>query len=54
MDCPECGATVNASERLVENEIIDCAECGSQLIVREAATKPRLEALSESGEDWGE
>ncbi|MDO8537810.1 MAG: lysine biosynthesis protein LysW [archaeon] len=51
--CPECEANVNFKDSPIIREVIECNDCGSQLIV--VATDPiKLEVSEETGEDWGE
>lgn len=53
-ECPECAGVVNFSQQPVEREIVECEECGSQLIVTEVNPQLRLESAGDVGEDWGE
>jgi alpha-aminoadipate carrier protein LysW len=51
--CPECSAEVNVDDELQVNEILQCAECGSELEVMMLspvglALAPAVE------EDWGQ
>jgi alpha-aminoadipate/glutamate carrier protein LysW len=51
--CPECSAEVSVSDGLQVNEILQCAECGSELEVMMLspvglALAPAVE------EDWGQ
>ena len=51
-ECPECFADV-ALRDVMQNEIVQCAECGTELEV--AAIDPvKLEPAPEEEEDWGE
>lgn len=52
IDCPECGATLNANVRM-QGEILDCSDCGVELEV--VSLSPlRVEVAPEVEEDWGE
>lgn len=51
--CPECESPVQTSVRLRLSEVIDCADCRTELEV--VAVEPLLLALApEVEEDWGE
>ncbi|MFF5261714.1 lysine biosynthesis protein LysW [Actinomadura viridis] len=51
--CPECDSGVAAEDTLRVHEIIECAECSSELEV--VSLDPLLVALApEIEEDWGE
>ena len=51
-ECPECFADV-ALKDVVQNEIVQCAECGVDLEV--VTLEPiTLELAPEEEEDWGE
>jgi alpha-aminoadipate/glutamate carrier protein LysW len=51
--CPECSAEVNVDDGLQVNEILQCAECGSELEVMMLA--PVGLALAPAvEEDWGQ
>lgn len=51
-ECPECFADV-ALKDVVQNEIVQCAECGVDLEV--VSLDPvSLELAPEEEEDWGE
>ncbi len=51
-DCPECYAGVKL-ENVVENEVLQCAECGVDLEVV-ALDPPTLALAPTEEEDWGE
>lgn len=52
-NCPECGSEVQVSEKVMANEILDCASCGVELEV--ISTDPiAIELAPEEEEDWGE
>ena len=51
-ECPECFAEVELKE-VVQNEIVQCSECGVDLEV--TSLEPlQLELAPEEEEDWGE
>ena len=51
--CPECEAEVPTSDTVRVHEIVECADCGSELEVVDVA--PVLLAVApEVEEDWGE
>ena len=51
--CPVCEAEVELSEEVVVGELLECADCGTELEV--TATDPlKLEEAPEIEEDWGE
>ncbi|MEM8681676.1 MAG: lysine biosynthesis protein LysW [Planctomycetota bacterium] len=52
-ECPVCAADVDAAEDTVENEIIECVECGSELEVTSVEPFAVNEAPQEE-EDWGQ
>lgn len=51
--CPGCDAVVRLREPVLR-EVLECSECGAQLIVAEVNPVLRLEISEEIGEDWGE
>ena len=51
--CPECAAEVRFDGPPMENEIVDCGDCGAELEVRGTAPLA-LEVAPEVEEDWGE
>ncbi len=51
-ECPECFAEVKL-EGVMQNEIVQCAECGVDLEVT-ALDPVALELAPEEEEDWGE
>jgi alpha-aminoadipate/glutamate carrier protein LysW len=51
--CPECGAETYLSDDVLEGEIIQCPECGTDLEVT-SLKPPTLELAPEEEEDWGE
>ncbi|GAB1421589.1 lysine biosynthesis protein LysW [Anaerolineales bacterium] len=51
--CPECEAEIKIAEDVLENELITCMDCGSELEV--ISLNPiQLELAPEIEEDWGE
>ena len=51
-ECPECFGEIQLNE-VVQNEIVQCAECGVDLEV--VTLEPvALELAPEEEEDWGE
>lgn len=51
--CVECAANVPLADDLIENEIVQCPECGVELEV--VSLQPLTLALApEVEEDWGE
>jgi alpha-aminoadipate/glutamate carrier protein LysW len=52
-ECPECAAEVQLPADVMEGEIVQCAECGSELEVIQL-DPPLLELAPEEEEDWGE
>ncbi len=51
--CPECDAEVNIPADAMENELIACADCGSELEIM-SLDPLELEPAPEIEEDWGE
>ncbi len=52
-ECPECAADVKLPDDVMENEIVQCADCGVELEVVNL-NPPTLEPAPEEEEDWGE
>ena len=51
--CPVCDAVCNLAEDTVQDEILSCQECGSELIV--SSMEPFvLDEAPQAEEDWGE
>ncbi len=51
--CPECDAEVEIPDDAMENELLACADCGSELEIM--SLQPlTLELAPEVEEDWGE
>jgi alpha-aminoadipate carrier protein LysW len=52
-ECPECSAGVSVDNAPAVNEIVQCAECGSELEV--VSTAPvGLAVAPDVEEDWGQ
>lgn len=52
-ECAVCGADMNLGDDVVENELFECADCGTEYEV--TSTDPlRVELAPEVEEDWGE
>lgn len=52
-ECPLCGAEVALSENVIENELVECGDCGATLEVVGVDPVTLAEAPEEE-EDWGE
>ena len=52
-ECPECGANVSLADDVMEGEIVQCADCGTELEVI-SLNPPTLDVAPEEEEDWGE
>lgn len=53
MNCPECEATLQLTDDLIEGEIVTCPDCGAELEV--VNTSPvELQLAPQVEEDWGE
>ncbi len=51
--CPECDAEVEIPADAMENELLSCAECGTELEIMNL-DPIALELAPEVEEDWGE
>lgn len=52
-DCPVCGARVETDSTVVQGELLECGDCGSELEI--TGTDPvTLEEAPEAEEDWGQ
>jgi alpha-aminoadipate/glutamate carrier protein LysW len=52
-NCPECAAEVPVPADVMENELIACPECGTELEI--ISLNPlKLDLAPEVEEDWGE
>lgn len=52
-ECPECAADVSLPDDVMENEIVQCPECGVELEVIKL-DPPTLDLAPKEEEDWGE
>ncbi|MGA8260616.1 MAG: lysine biosynthesis protein LysW [Arenicellales bacterium] len=52
-ECPVCGAQVGTDSTVVEGELIECADCGSELEIT-GIDPVMLEQAPEAEEDWGQ
>lgn len=51
--CPICGAMIDIAEGTVVGELMECADCGSELEV--TSVEPiEIQEAPEVEEDWGE
>jgi alpha-aminoadipate carrier protein LysW len=53
INCPICDGSIRPRAEMVLDELLDCSDCGSELLVVEL-DPPRLEAAPVAEEDWGE
>lgn len=53
VECPVCGGGVDVATNVMEGELLDCADCGSELEVRSLSPIELREAPM-AAEDWGE
>ena len=51
--CPICDAQVDLAEDIVQGELLECPECGTELEILEV-DPPQLGEAPEAEEDWGE
>jgi len=51
--CPECEGEVEIPADAMENELVSCAECGTELEIM-SLDPMELELAPEVEEDWGE
>ena len=51
--CPECEGEVEVPADAMENELLSCAECGTELEIM-SLDPIELELAPEVEEDWGE
>ena len=51
--CPECDADVEIPADAMENELVSCADCGTELEIM-SLDPVELEFAPEVEEDWGE
>ena len=52
-ECPVCGAPIALDSDAVEGELLECADCGTELEVL-SLDPPELGEAPETEEDWGE
>ena len=52
-ECPVCGIEMNLTSDVVQHELIDCSDCGSELEVTGLHPHVLREAPREA-EDWGQ
>ncbi len=53
MNCPVCDGQVSLPEDVVQGELIECSECGTELEITSVEPLQLQEAPQEE-EDWGE
>ena len=52
-ECPVCGAIISRQEDMVEGELLECTDCGTELEILSLKPFELAEAPQEE-EDWGE
>lgn len=52
-ECPVCGASVETDTSVVQGELLECGDCGTELEVT-AVDPLTLEEAPEAEEDWGQ
>lgn len=52
-ECPVCGAPVEADSTVVQGELLECGDCGTELEVTNLDPLTLQEA-PEAEEDWGQ
>ena len=52
-ECPVCDAEVELAADAVQGELMECADCGTELEVLEL-DPPKLGEAPETEEDWGQ
>ena len=52
--CKDCDADINIPEDVEEGEIIGCADCGLDFIIKNENGSFTIQELAIEGEDWGE
>lgn len=53
-ECPVCGGGVDVAADVMLGELLDCADCGTELEVRGLGPALDLQEAPMSAEDWGE
>jgi alpha-aminoadipate carrier protein LysW len=53
VECPVCDAQLELSSDAVEGELMECADCGTELEVT-SVNPPKVAEAPETEEDWGE
>jgi alpha-aminoadipate carrier protein LysW len=53
VQCPVCDAELELAEDAVVGELMECADCGSELEVT-SIDPPAVAEAPETEEDWGE
>lgn len=53
IECPVCGGGVDVAGNVMQGELLDCGDCGSELEVRSLSPLELAEAPM-AAEDWGE
>jgi len=55
VNCPECGAEIQAPDDVMLKEILSCPDCGLELeVVKIEGEKLELQKILIEKEDWGE
>ena len=55
VNCPECGAEIQAPDDVMLKEILSCPDCGLELeVVKIESDKLELQKILIEKEDWGE
>lgn len=52
-ECVECGSPLSVPKDVMYGEVLDCAECGVELVVQDVE-KMELKAVETTDEDWGQ
>jgi len=53
-ECPVCAGGVDVAADVILGELLDCADCGSELEVTALTPSVVLSEAPMSAEDWGE
>lgn len=53
VECPECAADIALPSGVMENELITCPDCGTELEII-SLNPPTVDLAPETEEDWGE